>query len=321
MTTPNAPRAKTAPKLHQRRPSPAPAFHTPSPTPNPPAPAHTPNPPTVGGPCDPGTREQGGGLPGGSGPKTPEGKGGPKTPEGKAVSARNATTHGLFCRQTVLPHLGESPDAYKELFDRLLEELPPRSLMERQYLELWADASWKLRRLSRWEAQVWEDDALDEDARLHKIERLMRLQTTLRRQLDKSVHMLGKEVPALYGTRLRERELAYMEVSEAVCRQDPFYEKVIAKSVLQQQASQEQRQGLPSDFPLDTLDTADPKNCRNEPPPPLPQQPPPSRQEAQPDIYKPFSHSVGGKVPKADRGPSSPPLLGAGGLSDAPFRV
>ena len=90
---------------------------------------------------------------------------GPRTPAGKAVSARNATTHGLFCRQTVLPHLGEDPQAYKSLLDALHEQLRPRNLMETQYLELWADASWKLRRLSRLEAQVWED-SLDEDARL-----------------------------------------------------------------------------------------------------------------------------------------------------------
>ena len=47
--------------------------------------------------------------------------------------------------------------------------------MEHQYLELFADAPWKRRRLSRIEAQVWEDVRLDEDMRLTKLERLDRL--------------------------------------------------------------------------------------------------------------------------------------------------
>ena len=34
---------------------------------------------------------------------------GPKTPQGRAVAARNATTHGLFSRDVVLPQLGEDP--------------------------------------------------------------------------------------------------------------------------------------------------------------------------------------------------------------------
>ena len=36
----------------------------------------------------------------------------PTTPQGKAISARNATTHGLFARDIVLPSLGEDPQGY-----------------------------------------------------------------------------------------------------------------------------------------------------------------------------------------------------------------
>ncbi|MBV9851136.1 MAG: hypothetical protein JO250_15820 [Armatimonadetes bacterium] len=125
---------------------------------------------------------------------------GPRTPAGKAVSARNATTHGLFCRQAVLPHLGEDPAAYDRLLAALREQLRPRNLMESQYLELWAEASWKMRRLSRLEAQVWEDDGTDEDARLIKLERLARLQGglpavgALRRVWLRQFHRQGERV-------------------------------------------------------------------------------------------------------------------------------
>jgi hypothetical protein len=117
-----------------------------------------------------------------------------KTDAGRAISARNATTHGIFCRQTVLPHLGEDPAAYQRILDTLNEQLRPRNLMEIQYLELWAECSWKLRRLSRMEAEVWEDDSLDQDKLLTKLERLARFQTSLRRQMDKAVQLLSQTV-------------------------------------------------------------------------------------------------------------------------------
>ena len=154
-----------------------------------------------------------------------------KTPAGKAISARNATTHGLFCRQTVLPHLGEDPAAYQRVLDTLQEQLRPRNLMEHQYLELFADASWKLRRLSRLEAQVWEDDRLDEDARLTKMERLYRLQVGLRRQLDKSVRMLSQDVPNLFAHRTREDVLAKLSLTESLCAQSEYRERTVEEAV------------------------------------------------------------------------------------------
>lgn len=103
----------------------------------------------------------------------------------------------------------------------LMDGLDPRTLMERQYMELWADASWKLRRRSRWQAQLWEADAPDVDALLAKLERLSRLQTTLRRQLDKAVRMLGgADVPTLYAQRARRAVLADKGWTEVECRTD-----------------------------------------------------------------------------------------------------
>ena len=156
---------------------------------------------------------------------------GPKTAAGKAVSARNATTHGLFCRQTVLPHLGEDPAGYQKLLDTLHEQLRPRNLMERQYLELWADASWKMRRLSRLEAQAWEDDGLDEDARLTKLERLSRLQTSLRRQLDRAVRMLSQDVPNLFAHRTREDVLAKLHLTETQCAENPYRAQDVERAI------------------------------------------------------------------------------------------
>ena len=86
-----------------------------------------------------------------------------KSAEGKAIAARNATTHGLFARDVVLPHLGEDPAGYQTLADELAKQLAPQNLVEHHYVEKIAAASWRLRRLQRWQAQLYEDDTLTEE--------------------------------------------------------------------------------------------------------------------------------------------------------------
>jgi hypothetical protein len=202
----------------------------------------------------------------------PTGPTGPRTPKGKAVSARNATTHGLFCRQTVLPHLGEDADGYKKVLDTLSQQFDPRTLMERQYLELWAEASWKLRRLSRWEAQLWEQEDLDEDDRLGKLERVMRLQTTLRRQLDKAVRMLSRDVPEVQQHYARRAVLATRSLTEADCREDAGLaydiEEAVQGEILNAPNLRVQGEAwldTPVKPEADTPSSPDaPKNCQNE---------------------------------------------------------
>jgi hypothetical protein len=225
----------------------------------------TPNPPFRGDPVSEANKE--GGHPA---------HGGPRTPEGRAVSARNATTHGLFARDVVLPHLGEDPDGYKKVLDTLTEQFDPRTLMERQYLELWAEASWKLRRLSRWEAQLWEQDGLDEDARLGKLERVMRLQNTLRRQLDKAVRMLSRDVPEVQTHYARRAVLASRSVTETDCREDPALAYDVECDVQSEILS---APGLPpTDRARLDASPAPHENCQNEPPPNLPLRGDPAQQ-------------------------------------------
>src|SRR5579875_2605268 len=137
-------------------------------------------------------------------PPAPGAATGPNTAEGKAIAARNATTHGLFARDIVLPSLGEDPAAYEALLQQLLNELPPRNLLERHYLEQIAAASWRLRRLHRWQAQVYEDPTLDEDQRLDKLDKTLRHENTLTRQIDRAVRSLGRALKDLYGERAEQ---------------------------------------------------------------------------------------------------------------------
>ena len=132
----------------------------------------------------------------------------PTTDSGKAIASRNATTHGLFARDVVLPSLGEDPEGYQRLEAQWMAQLPPRTLLERHYVEKIAAASWRLRRLHRWQAQLFEDDTLTENERLDRLDKVMRHETALHRQIDTAVKMLAKDAPQLYTQQGREAVLA-----------------------------------------------------------------------------------------------------------------
>ena len=144
---------------------------------------------------------------------------GPRTSQGKAVSARNATTHGLFARDIVLPALGEDPEGYRQLADEFTAQIAPRNLLERHYVEKIAAASWRLRRLHRWQAQLFEDETLTEDERLDRLDKVLRHETALHRQIDTAVKMLHKEVPNLYKSRARDQALLDTMQTERECEE------------------------------------------------------------------------------------------------------
>ena len=147
--------------------------------------------------------------------------GGPATDCGKAISSRNATTHGVFARDVVLPALGEDPAGYAQLQAEWTQQLVPRNLLEQHYVEKIAAASWRLRRLHRWQAQIFEDDTLSEDERLDKLDKVLRHETALQRQIDTAVKLLARDVPQLYTRRLRDQVLEDLHVTERECRDEP----------------------------------------------------------------------------------------------------
>ena len=138
----------------------------------------------------------------------------PTSDAGKAIASRNATTHGLFTRDVVLPSLGEDPEGYRQLEAEWLAQLPPRNLLERHYVEKIAAASWRLRRFHRWEAQLFEDDTLTETERLDRLDKALRHETALHRQIDTAVKMLNKDVAQLYTQRARDQVLADTRTAE-----------------------------------------------------------------------------------------------------------
>jgi len=243
---------------------------------------------------------------------------GPHTPTGKAVASRNATTHGIFARDIVLPALGEDPEGYQQVADELTQQLRPGNLLERHYVEKIAAASWRLRRLHRWQAQLFEDDTLTEDARLDKLDKVLRHETHLHRQIDTAVKMLNKDVPQLYARRVRDGVMLDMMTSERECRDNPrddWEVEMETRGRLRRiQKATEAAVGALSQASLDTeppLPVAE--NCQNEPVgAPLAAPSPRTDAEEADEAEREAAHGQNCQNEPAPSSPT-PPLLGAGG--------
>src|SRR6266550_4916311 len=70
---------------------------------------------------------------------------GPRTKEGKARSSRNASTHGLFCKELLLPY--EHKELFHVLRNSLLMSLSPQNVLELSLVDDIVIARWKLIRL------------------------------------------------------------------------------------------------------------------------------------------------------------------------------
>ena len=197
----------------------------------------------------------------------------PTSDAGKAIASRNATTHGLFARDVVLPSLGEDPDGYRQLQAEWTRQLVPRNLLEQHYVEKIAAASWRLRRLHRWQAQLFEDDALTESERIDRLDKVMRHETALHRQIDTAVRMLHKDAPQLYTRRLRDMVLEDLHISDRECRDEPETDALVELQMFDRLHKLRQETAQAADVltqaPLDTaaLDTDAPLPtpiCENE---------------------------------------------------------
>ena len=186
---------------------------------------------------------------------------GPRTDDGKRIAARNATTHGLFARDVVLTHLGEDPAGYEALLAELAKQLAPKNLLEQHYVEKIAAASWRLRRLQRWQAQLFEDPDITEDQALDRLDRVMRHETALHRQIDSSVKMLARELPRLFEDRVRAKLIRDCNGTEKECQEDPYMNEWIINETRRRCTAPT----VPPDLDLTRLDNAPPAECQNEP--------------------------------------------------------
>jgi hypothetical protein len=77
---------------------------------------------------------------------------GPVTPEGKAISARNATRHGLLSQSVVLKN--EDEKTFEALFYLLIERFSPVDDIEMSAIEEMASAHWRMRRVMAMERAI-----------------------------------------------------------------------------------------------------------------------------------------------------------------------
>ena len=70
---------------------------------------------------------------------------GPRTPGGKQVSSRNATSHGIFCQDVLLP--GENEELFHAIRHGILISLSPQDTLELMLVDRIVAARWRLRRL------------------------------------------------------------------------------------------------------------------------------------------------------------------------------
>jgi len=114
---------------------------------------------------------------------------GPRTDEGKAKSKMNATTHGFFCADLVLP--GEVAENMQYIREEMLEAHRPQNMNELLLVDRIVCATWKLNRLQRSElhmhANVEEQIRRGARAKLRKLRENMQGSTP-----DRAMQRLGE---------------------------------------------------------------------------------------------------------------------------------
>lgn len=120
---------------------------------------------------------------------------GPSSPEGKARVSANRRTHGLaVSRHLILP--GESQAEYDALLEGLTADLNPATALEEVFVHQAAEAHWKLRRLSRYEAEMLarypNPFLLDDEKIARRFALLARYQAATLRSFHKALEELRR---------------------------------------------------------------------------------------------------------------------------------
>src|ERR1051326_3687081 len=81
---------------------------------------------------------------------------GPRTAAGKARASNNALKSGIDAKSLIIR--GEHLADFESLQDAYYAHFQPATLPQRQYVDLLIHADWRLRRLIRAEAEIWEHE-------------------------------------------------------------------------------------------------------------------------------------------------------------------
>jgi hypothetical protein len=154
---------------------------------------------------------------------------GPRTAEGKAISARNAITHGVFCKDLLLAD--EDSAALKTLREGVVHRFNPRDSVEAELVEQYLSCTWRLKRLRRAEISAYECEAqlikqrLAEWDEQHPEKKLPGMENfeprsgqvmcSIFESEDRTLEKLGRYEQQLFGTMLRcSKELRVLQREE-----------------------------------------------------------------------------------------------------------
>ena len=117
---------------------------------------------------------------------------GPKTTQGKAMSSWNSMRHGLLSKR--LPTVyGQGRKQFSQLLSSLQQDLEPVGALEQLLVEKIAQEYWRLAKAAWYEAEALnKDDPFGNYVTGMSMDRILRYQTTINRQLFQAINQLER---------------------------------------------------------------------------------------------------------------------------------
>ena len=116
---------------------------------------------------------------------------GPKTDLGKLNSSKNSLKHGLTAKQLVI---GENLKEFEQYRDQMIEALKPVGILEEQVVFKIIDVGFRLRRIGKIEAGIYNQEILHHEADEYKNkidEKIVFKEEELVQSSDRSINLKG----------------------------------------------------------------------------------------------------------------------------------
>ena len=116
---------------------------------------------------------------------------GPKTDLGKLNSSKNSLKHGLTAKQLVI---GEDLKEFEQYRDLMIEALKPEGILEEQVVFKIIDVGFRLRRIGKIEAGIYNQEILHHEADEYKnkiAEKIVFKEEELVQSSDRSINLKG----------------------------------------------------------------------------------------------------------------------------------
>lgn len=140
---------------------------------------------------------------------------GPKTPEGQMTSCQNAMKHGLLSRDLLIRD--EKQEDLEQFRQMVYETLCPQGAVEELLVEKIINATWRLRRLTQAESELFNYDSSYYKNSIKQafcgnsgtsLQTLSRYETALERSFYKAMH----ELQRVQGMRLGQVVIAPLAI-------------------------------------------------------------------------------------------------------------